>query len=363
MLAGAARRGGGLAPLVHHHLLGVDGSLVTVSPAHGCLLVATITQVQITSLAILNLHLPPALTCLERMSICAEAVGCVDTRTGSIGILCGDLNVGMQRSWLGTALKPRGVWAGWRCPYRPGLATNIVLRPTGLSSTEIDWVLVGPTTPCTRASRVSLPGLSTHRAVQCDLILAIAGTGPLDPTGRRFIVSRVPTDRHAQVGAVVGIALWWGQCAAFAADALVLAAWAAMSGLVPEHRRSARDCQMAVQRAAEDLAASGGAATAACVSAWWADRSEAALVSLLHLDGRRLVGVSITSQTGRALRLTTTKVQTISTVSADGHSFPSGRSEFLEEVLLQGAELYSGRKGLCMDATRLIDGSEGGNAP
>ena len=42
--------------------------------------------------------------------------------------------------------------------------------------------------------------------------------------------------------------------------------------------------------------------------------------------------------------------------------FPADGQSSLE-VLLQGAELYSGRKGLRMDATRLIDGSEGGTAP
>ena len=98
---------------------------------------------------------------------------------------------------------------------------------------------------------------------------------------------------------------------------------------MPEHRRSARDRKAAVRCAAEDLAASGGSEATDSVRRWWADRGDAAVLSLLHLDQRRLAGVCITSQTGRALRLSAKKVQTISAVSADGKTFPSERSEFL----------------------------------
>ena len=360
---GAARRGGGLATLISHRLLGALGTLTVNAAPHGCLLTTTIARAHSVPLSIQNLHLPPILSVEDRVAVCVEAVGSVDLRVGVMGLLCGDLNATLRGSWLAAALRPRGIWAGWRCPYPPGVATNFVQRPAGLSSKEIDWVLISPTTPCTRASRVCLPGLSTHRAVQCDLALVIAGAAPLNPTGRRFMLSRVPSDRHPLVGATVGLAIWWGWCAGLPVDALVLCAWAAMDGLVPEHRRSARDRRAAALQAAEDLAASGGAEASECLRQWWADRGDAALLSLLHLDQRRLAGVCITSQTGRTLRLSAKKVQTISAVSADGRTFPSERGAFLAEVLTQGRELYIGRAGLRMDACRLIQGAVDGGAP
>ena len=37
---------------------------------------------------------------------------------------------------------------------------------------ELDWVPVDPETPCVGADKVLLPGLSTHRMVKCDLVVA-----------------------------------------------------------------------------------------------------------------------------------------------------------------------------------------------
>ena len=37
------------------------------------------------------------------------------------------------------------------------------------SERELDWILVGPETPCVGAEKVLLPGLMTHWTVQYDL--------------------------------------------------------------------------------------------------------------------------------------------------------------------------------------------------
>ena len=83
-------------------------------------------------------------------------------------------------------------------------------------------------------------------------------------------------------------------------------------------------------------------------------------VAMLRVDGRSLPGVSVTSQTGPALRLRQVRVQSVPEVSADGSHVPTDRDSFLAEVLLQWAELYASWAGLTMDRQRLFAGSAHG---
>jgi hypothetical protein len=86
-------------------------------------------------------------------------------------------------------------------------------------------------------------------------------------------------------------------------------------------------------------------------------------LSRLHLAQRQLLGTSITSQTGHALRLHAARFQPITEVSADGRHFPTDPSEFRAEVARQAAELYAGRAGLTMDIQRLRYGATRGHSP
>ena len=52
------------------------------------------------------------------------------------------------------------------------MPTNIVTQRGGTSARELDWVLVGASTPVRSCTKSLLPGLSTHRAVVCRLMLA-----------------------------------------------------------------------------------------------------------------------------------------------------------------------------------------------
>ena len=53
-------------------------------------------------------------------------------------------------------------------PFRPGDPTNVVRQvpPPPPSERELDWVLIGPETPCVLAEKVVLSGLNTHQMVQ-----------------------------------------------------------------------------------------------------------------------------------------------------------------------------------------------------
>ena len=89
------------------------------------------------------------------------------------------------------------------------------------------------------------------------------------------------------------------------------------------------------------------------VRGWWADRADEATLALLRLDGARLLGTSITSQTGRSLRLKPQKFQRLCSISADGLDFPTDPAAFRAAVLQQARGLYGGRPGIRMDIPRL----------
>ena len=118
------------------------------------------------------------------MEVCLDLNRTVTATREGMGVVAGDFNAPVRRSWLAGALGSRGLWSGWRRPYQGGTATNVVCRATGVSRTENDHVLVSPALPCTAATLTLFPGLSTHVALLCDLGLALRGVTPLNPTGR-----------------------------------------------------------------------------------------------------------------------------------------------------------------------------------
>lgn len=99
-----------------------------------------------------------------------------------------------------------------------------------------------------------------------------------------------------------------------------------------------------------------GLAAPDTLQSWWAERADDALTTLLRLDDARLSGVSITSQTTRALRLHPQKFSQVAAISADGVEFPTEPSAFRAAVLEQARDLYGSRPGLRMDLSRLHPG-------
>ena len=138
-------------------------------------------------LAAVNLHLPPAMPAARRRAvICASAF--LHTAGASVKVVAGNLKAqGPQGGgWLSKALGPKGPLAGFRAPYRLGDPTNVVWLVGRPSERELSSVLSGPEIPCVGTDKVLLPGLSTHRMVQCDLVFANRVFAAADPSCRRF---------------------------------------------------------------------------------------------------------------------------------------------------------------------------------
>ena len=102
----------------------------------------------------------------------------------------------------------------------------LVGRP---SERELDWVLMGPETPCPGADKILLPGLSTNRMVQCDLVFADRVFAAADPSCRRFRWCRLWPEHQAPAAAAASLPSGGGPTPSV---------WAALDGLVPSQKDS-----------------------------------------------------------------------------------------------------------------------------
>jgi hypothetical protein len=187
-------------------------------------------------LTVVNLHLPPSLPVSDRRTICGDVAGILKDAPAGAQLICGDLNEWPRSQgggWLSKALQPSGVWSGFRSPYPPGDATNHVHSRRGTSARELDWVLIGPNTPCTACHKALLPGLSTHVTLQVDLVIPTARISAADPSGRQFRYrSALPVDLEA-AAAIVSLLLYWAAAGKLDPDAAVRLCWDGLRGHIP----------------------------------------------------------------------------------------------------------------------------------
>ena len=175
-------------------------------------------------LAAVNLHLPPALPAARRRAVISSTSAFLHTAGAGVKIVASDLNRAQGPrggGWLSKALGPKGPLAGFRAPYRLGDPTNVVRLVGRPSERELDWVLVGPETPCVGADKVLLPGLGTHRMVQCDLVFADRVFAAADPSCRRFRWSQLRPEQQARAAPAASLALWWSAHARLTPDGMV----------------------------------------------------------------------------------------------------------------------------------------------
>ena len=113
----------------------------------------------------------------------------------------------------------------------------------------------------------------------------------------------------------------------------------AVDRLVPSQKDSWRPPDRDVLRAAEELDAGVGSATADAVKAWWQEHQAAVYGALLRVEKTKLEGVAQTSRTERVLRLRPPKFRLLTEVSPDSIRFPETPEAFQEELLRHAQEL------------------------
>ena len=209
MCVGPLFPGGGLVTLVPARLL--NGSQVPEHAQQHSLCVR-IEPARGAVLAAVTLHVPPPLPTARRRAVITETSTFLHTAGASVKIVPANLNKAQGPrggGWLSNALGPKGPLAGFRTTYQLGDPTNVVRLVGRPSERDLDWVLVGPETPCVGADKVLLPGLSTHRMMHCDLVFADRIFAAADPSCRCFRWSQVRPEQHAPAAAAASVALWW----------------------------------------------------------------------------------------------------------------------------------------------------------
>lgn len=96
-------------------------------------------------------------------------------------------------------------------------------------------MLVSSDTPVLAATRHTLPGISTHRALLVDLTVGISALLPIDPCGRRFRFQRATAARLQRASHILAIGCWWGAAAGAPPDDIIRLGHA-RDGLLSQHR-------------------------------------------------------------------------------------------------------------------------------
>ena len=201
------------------------------------------------------------------------------------------------------------------------------------------------------AEKVLLPGLNTHRMVQCDLGYAEYTFAAADPSCCCFQWSQLWPVQPAPAVAAASLALWWPAHARLTPDGVVRAAWTTVEGSVPSWKDSWRPPDRDVMWAAKELDEGVSSVTADAVHAWWQERQDTVYATLVRVEKAKLEGVALASQTGRALRLRPPKFRLLTEVSPNSVRFPETPEAFQAELLCQAQELHCGHVDL--DLTRL----------
>jgi endonuclease/exonuclease/phosphatase family metal-dependent hydrolase len=212
-------RGGGLVTLVQLRVLHSPAQVTSPLIADHTLLVSFHTSPEFC-VSVANTHLPPGLPSAHRRGICVDLQLHLLHCPPGARIIAGDLNDNLlpPSTWLRAAVAATGCWSGWSCPYTAGVPTNFVRSRCRVSAKELDWVLLSPDTACGLSSRVLLPGISTHAALQVDLQLTAAALRPGDPCGRRLLYRLAVPARLQHAAHLFALTSWWGRAAGLPPD-------------------------------------------------------------------------------------------------------------------------------------------------
>ena len=120
----------------------------------------------------------------------------------------------------------------------------------------------GPGHPVLGADKILLPGLGSHRMVQCYPVFADRVFAAADMSCRRFRWSQIRPEQQAPAAAAASLALWWLFQARSTPDGTIQAVWSALDGLVPSQKDSWRPPDQEVLRTARVLDEGAGSETA-----------------------------------------------------------------------------------------------------
>ena len=339
VILGPVVPGGGLAILIHHRLQ-TRAPLQSDKDEHALSVAIPVSEK--VPVVVTNVHFPPGMKAANRRLSILRSAAFQARHPGGVKLVAGDMNADLaddSGAWLRKACTDNRYWGGFTHLYRPGEATNIVANRAGVSRRELDWVLVSAQSPVHACEKFLLPGLSTHLAVACDLSVRSEYLSQANPAGRLFRFRRAEPSHMATAAAMASLAFWWAWCARLSPDGAFTWYWECISGIIPS---SSSGFRLAAEAAAKLFEGTQLAARDR-LTAWWADRQDAAFLRAVQLTEGKLQGTGVTSVTAAALKIRKARFQQLSSVSPDGEYFPTEPDAFKEELLRQAMELHCGR--------------------
>ena len=116
VFTGAERRCGGLAILIRRQLLPAGHRALVACPGHGLLLAVRVLLAPDQPIWLCCMHTPPGLAARDRAEARLDLNRTVDVARGGRGVLAGDFNAPLQRSWLADASVPAVAGHDGRAP-------------------------------------------------------------------------------------------------------------------------------------------------------------------------------------------------------------------------------------------------------
>ena len=242
-----------------------------------------------------NVHFPPGMKAANRRLSILRSAAFQARHPGGVKFVAGDMNSDLaddSGAWLRKACTDSRYWVGFTHLY-PGEATNIVANRAGVSRRELDWVLVSAQSPVHACEKFLLPGLSTHLAVACDLSVRSEYLSQANPAGRLFSFRRAEPSHLASAAVMASLAFWWAWWARLSPDGAFTWYWECISGIIPS---SSSGFRLAAEAAAKLFEGTQLAAQDR-LTAWWADRQDAAFLRAVQLTEGKLQGTGVTSIT------------------------------------------------------------------
>ena len=290
-----------------------------------------------------NVHMDPELNATQKEDVLTE-IGAVQRKLRPTAAICmGDFNVPRSTTnCIARQLAKGGALEHMKLDYLPGQYTNIVRSASGVTETEIDYVLVS------RQLSVEdfhvFPGVCTHGVLVAD-VHGLSGT--VSSFQKRYKHMVTSPETMSSLACLVAVFWWWMSQVSAHPDNWIHAYWVLADRFLFSHslRRSAEGLmkkgrQLARKKISQDN-----------ISAWKAEVQDHLFARGLKLTQEIMHQVSITSHTTSALRLRRSMPQPYPNLTQD----TSGKeaSELLSAARQQ-LRFYHLSKGECMNLPVLM---------
>ena len=134
-----------------------------------------------------------------------------------------------------------------------------------------------------------LPGLSTHRAIVCRLMLAPGFLVAPDAKRGRLCFRRAEDSKLEAASGVAALALWWSAVARLTQDHALQLYWGMVEGILPSARPTYHLSPVVAKKLLGRAECDGGVCSDTLAS-WWKARKDEAMAKATDHSSKELAG-------------------------------------------------------------------------